>query len=121
MPILDAIGNPGHRNPKSFTLQDLEVMGNATFSQLPAATQRWAEMQAKQLSAKGAYGPAQQRQLELQISGLFSQAEKSRVLAAVRFLALRASAGGNLSKLYSQRGGLTLFQKQLVGGSQLGA
>ena len=121
MPLIDAIGKgSGNRNPKSFTLAELEALGNTTFSQLPPSTQRWAEVQASQLHSGGTYGPAQQRQLEMRIGGMFSQAEQGRVLAAVRFLALLNSAGGNFARLQTQRGGLTPFQRQLFGGAQFG-
>ena len=112
MPLFDAIGKR-----QSLTLLELERFGNNAFTQLPPLTQRSAETLAAELVSRGAFGPVEQRTLSLQIQGRFPQADQERVLAAVRFLALRNTAGGSVFQLGQQAGGLTQFQKQLIGGA----
>jgi hypothetical protein len=108
----DIVGKSG------ITASQLEAGGSKLYAQLPLAAQSWAQRQATALVSKGQFGPAQQRDLENQAGVQFPAADTARIIATVRYLALKASTGNSFGQLFSKTGP-TLFQQQLMAGLSL--
>jgi hypothetical protein len=94
----------------------LETSVGILFSQLPPATQAWAQAQASAIVRQAQFGPTQQRELESQIALRLPGADLARVVAVVRYLALKETAGGNFSRLFGKGRVLTPLQQQLLAG-----
>lgn len=95
---------------------ELETSVGNLFSQLPPTTQTWAQAQASAIVRHAQFGPTQQRDLEFQIGARFPGTDKARVVAVVRYLALKETAGGNFSQLFGAGRALTPLQQQLIAG-----
>ena len=101
------------------SVAQLELGAGRLFSQLPPAARGWAQLQATVLTSKAQFGPHQQSELEMLARLKFPGADAARIVAIVRFLALKQSAGGSLARLNIGGPGLTPFQQQLVAGVSL--
>jgi hypothetical protein len=96
-------------------LPELGRLAEEAYAGLPAEQQTWARSQAETIVAAGQFSEADERTLAASTDAETSTAEEGdRLEVVVRYLALKASAGGSLAGLHGKES-LTKFQKELIG------
>jgi hypothetical protein len=108
----------GRQSGLSMTSSAFEAASNKQYSSLLPAVQRWAQNQASAIALRKSFKPEQARALKQHAHGAFPSADAAVIVAVVRYLALKASAGGSLASL-SRAHGVSAFQGELLEGTFL--
>jgi hypothetical protein len=95
---------------------ELDAAGSKLYQSLLPAVQRWVQIQASVLVGRGDFGSTAQRGLKQYAATTFPAEDSSRIALAVRYMALKQSAGGSMRGVFNSRTGMTPLQKQLLVG-----